>query len=82
MAKFRCWTLDATANFLQGEIGLAAVRRIKGLEYRSVAIIGCDEDHFPSANAMKDLGDGADFDSFSLKKLTIRCHDASEITCS
>ena len=63
-AKFRCWKLDATANFLQGEIGLATVRRIKGLEYRSVAIIGCDEDHFPSANAMKDLGDGADFDSF------------------
>ena len=63
-AKFRCWELDATANFLQGEIGLAAVRRIKGLEYRSVAIIGCDEDQFPSANAMRDLGDGADFDSF------------------
>ena len=63
-ARIRCWTLDASANYLSGEVGLATVRRVKGLEYRSVAIIGCDEDQFPNANKMNELGDGSDFDEF------------------
>ena len=58
------WKLDATANYLNGEVGLAAVRRVKGLEYRSVAIIGCDEDQFPNAKKLNELGDGSDFDEF------------------
>ena len=63
-AGVSCWKLDASANYLSGEVGLAAVRRVKGLEYRSVAIIGCDEDQFPNANKMNELGDGSDFDEF------------------
>ena len=43
---------------------MAVVRRVKGLEYRSVAIIGCDEDQFPNAIKMNELGDGSDFDEF------------------
>jgi superfamily I DNA/RNA helicase len=62
--NIRNWKLDATANYLNGEVGLAAIRRVKGLEYRSVAIIGCDEDQFPNANKMNELGDGSDFDEF------------------
>ncbi len=62
--KIRCWNLDATANYLNGEVGLAVVRRVKGLEYRSVAIIGCDEDQFPNVEKMNELGDGSDFDEF------------------
>jgi superfamily I DNA/RNA helicase/mRNA-degrading endonuclease RelE of RelBE toxin-antitoxin system len=62
--KIRCWKLDATANYLNGEVGLAVVRRVKGLEYRSVAIIGCDEDQFPNAEKLNELGDGSDFDEF------------------
>ena len=70
--NIRNWKLDATANYLKGEVGLAAVRRVKGLEYRSVAIIGCDEDQFPNANRMNELGDGSDFDEFlTLEKNTL-----------
>lgn len=58
------WKLDASANYLNGEVGLAAVRRVKGLEYRSVAIIGCDEDQFPNEKKLNELGDGSDFDEF------------------
>jgi superfamily I DNA/RNA helicase len=58
------WKLDASANYLNGEVGLAAVRRVKGLEYRSVAIIGCDEDQFPNSKKLNELGDGSDFDEF------------------
>ena len=63
-AGIKCWKLDSSANYLSGEVGLAVVRRVKGLEYRSVAIIGCDEDQFPNENKMNELGDGSDFDEF------------------
>lgn len=62
--KIRNWKLDATANYLNGEVGLATVSRVKGLEYRSVAIIGCDEDQFPNSKKLNELGDESDFDEF------------------
>ena len=27
-----CWELDASSNFIYNEVGLATVRRVKGLE--------------------------------------------------
>ena len=42
-----CWELDASSNFLYNEVGLASVRRVKGLEYRCVAIVNCNDDQFP-----------------------------------
>lgn len=63
-ANIKCWQLDTDANFLSGEVGLANVNRVKGLEYRAVAIVGCDEDQFPNEDDLQKLGDRADFDEF------------------
>ena len=57
----KCWKLNAEANFLSGEVGLATAKRIKGLEYRCVAIIGCDETEFPNERGLLELGDSADY---------------------
>lgn len=61
-SRISCWCLDNDANFLYNEVGLAKINRVKGLEYRSVAIIGCDEDQFPSEEKLKNIGDNADLD--------------------
>ena len=63
-ANIKCWLLDTDANFLSGEVGLAHINRVKGLEYRAVAIVGCDEDQFPNEEDLQKLGDRADFDEF------------------
>ena len=62
----KCWKLDATANFLHGEVGFATAKRIKGLEYRCVAIIGCDETEFPNERGLLELGDRADYAEYLL----------------
>ena len=65
MRRRSLWT-TRQGRGAKGEVGLAVVRRVKGLEYRSVAIIGCDEDQFPNVEKMNELGDGSDFDDFQL----------------
>ena len=64
------WELDALSNYHENEVGLAVVRRVKGLEYRSVAIISCDEDKFPSEDG-HNLGDLSDDEDFLIKEANL-----------
>ena len=62
---------------MSGEVDLANVNRVKGLEYRAVAIVGCDEDRSNEDDLQK-LGDRADFDEFT-RRLTVCCNDKAKI---
>ena len=66
-----CWELDASSNFLYNEVGLATVARVKGLEYRCVAIVNCNEDQFPSEKELEKIGDISDEDSFLIKEINL-----------
>jgi len=46
------------------DASLGTMHRAKGLEFKAVAIIGCDKDILPLAYGMKDLVDDADRDAY------------------
>lgn len=66
-----CWELDASSNFLYDEVGLASVRRVKGLEYRCVAIVNCNDDQFPLETELSKIGDIKDEDDFLIKEINL-----------
>ena len=66
-----CWELDASSNFLYNEVGLASVRRVKGLEYRCVAIVNCNEDQFPQEKELAKIGDIKDEGDFLIKEINL-----------
>ena len=66
-----CWELDASSNFIYNEVGLATVRRVKGLEYRCVAIVNCNEDQFPSEKELAKIGDISDEDDFLIREINL-----------
>ena len=66
-----CWELDSSSNFLYNEVGLAGVRRVKGLEYRCVAIVNCNEDQFPSEKEFEKIGDIKDEEDFFIKEINL-----------
>jgi len=66
-----CWELDASSNFIYNEVGLATVRRVKGLEYRCVAIVNCNEDQFPSEKELAKVGDISDEDDFLIREINL-----------
>jgi superfamily I DNA/RNA helicase/mRNA-degrading endonuclease RelE of RelBE toxin-antitoxin system len=45
-------------------VALGTMHRAKGLEFRAVAVVGCDADLLPHAYAMRDLIDPADRETF------------------
>ena len=53
------------------EVGLATVRRVKGLEYRCVAIVNCNEDQFPSEKELAKIGDISDEDDFLIREINL-----------
>ena len=66
-----CWELDASSNFLYNEVGMASVRRVKGLEYRCVAIVNCNDDQFPLEKELAKIGDINDEDDFLIKEINL-----------
>jgi len=46
-AGLRIWRLDADNNWHANQIGFSSTERSKGLEYRAVAVIACDNDAMP-----------------------------------
>ena len=66
-----CWELDASSNFIYNEVGLATVRRVKGLEYRCVAIVNCNEDQFPLEKELAKIGDISDEDDLLIREINL-----------
>ncbi|MDA0699609.1 MAG: hypothetical protein O3A02_00150 [bacterium] len=49
--------LDDAANPPEGHVALATMHRAKGLEYRAVAVVACDEDVLPLADRLATASD-------------------------
>ncbi len=64
--KISCWILDDNSNYILNEVGLGTVDRIKGLEFRHVALVDCNEKAFPLEDMANKLmpGDIADLQNF------------------
>ena len=64
--KLPNWLLDESANYISDEIALASVDRIKGLEFKAVAIVDCNDNIFPLESTLKQIlpGDTADLKNF------------------
>ena len=64
--KISSWILDDNSNYILDEVGLGTVDRIKGLEFRHVAVIDCNEKAFPLEEMANKLmpGDTADLQNF------------------
>lgn len=64
--KISCWILDDHSNYIFDEVGLGTVDRIKGLEFRHVAVVDCNETAFPLEDMANKLmpGDVADLQNF------------------
>ncbi len=58
------WFIDDRSNYHPGEIGICTIQRSKGLEYKSVAIIGCNKDILPDIDTLQNIGDGSDLSEF------------------
>ncbi len=63
-SEIECWVLDDNSNYLSNQVGLALINRVKGLEYKAVAIFGCDEDQFPNEEDLQNCGDQSDQDNY------------------
>ena len=51
------WSLDAENNFHDGLVGYSSTERSKGLEYKAIAILACDEDLMPLLSNKKNFLD-------------------------
>ncbi len=62
--NIKAWILDHNANYLVNEIGLAEISRAKGLEFKCVAIVSCNEEHFPSEEKLREIKDAEERNQF------------------
>lgn len=77
--SFRSLRDDDT--FLDGAVNLGTMHRAKGLEFRGVAVVGCDERNLPLESVLATLTDPADRDEFIEKErhlLYVACTRARE----
>lgn len=47
-----------------GSVAVGTMHRAKGLEFKAVAVVGCDQDLLPNQTHMKDIDESADRDAF------------------
>lgn len=65
----------------QGAVAVGTMHRAKGLEFKAVAVVGCNQGALPSPAAFKDLEDPADLDSAKEQErnlLYVACSRARE----
>ncbi len=65
----------------QGAVAVGTMHRAKGLEFKAVAMVGCNKATLPSPAALKDLDDPADLDSAKEQErnlLYVACSRARE----
>jgi superfamily I DNA/RNA helicase len=55
-------TLDDTMAGKRGHVTIATMHSAKGLEFRAVAVMACDDEIIPSQARIDSLGDGADLE--------------------
>jgi superfamily I DNA/RNA helicase len=46
----------------EGRVAIGTIHFAKGLEFKAVAVMACDEDVIPSANRLADVSDEMDLD--------------------
>lgn len=54
--------LDADASHAANSIAISTMHNAKGLEYRAVAVVACDEDVLPQEQRIEDVADDADLE--------------------
>lgn len=54
--------LDARIDIVQGKVSISTMHLAKGLEFRVVAVMACDEDVIPSADRLDDAADESDLE--------------------
>ena len=59
-AGHRSAALSATMDIKRGVVTIATTHSAKGLEFRAVAVMACDDSIIPSQARIDALGDGAD----------------------
>lgn len=57
-------TLDENVEAVSGKIAIGTMHLAKGLEFRAVAVMACDEDVIPSSERMATAGDETDLEEF------------------
>jgi superfamily I DNA/RNA helicase len=59
-AKVPFKLLDDQVNTVSGHVALCTMHRAKGLEFRAVAVMGCDDDVLPLQERIESVGDEGD----------------------
>lgn len=54
--------LDGSSQSAQGQISIATMHLAKGLEFRAVAVIACDDEVIPSQGRLESVADDADLE--------------------
>ena len=54
--------LDANVNIQSGQVSVSTMHLAKGLEFRAVAVMACDEEVIPSQARIETVGDDAELE--------------------
>jgi superfamily I DNA/RNA helicase len=61
-ARLQSQLLDPNEGAKPGHVGVCLMERAKGLEFRAVALLACDEEVIPSQSRIDEIGDYADLE--------------------
>ena len=56
------YLLDGSSQTAQGQISIATMHLAKGLEFRAVAVMACDDEIIPSQERLESVADDADLE--------------------
>ncbi len=81
LAGIECHSLTDDSDVPSGRIAIGTMHRAKGLEFRAVAVVGCDDAHLPRRHVLQGFADDADRDEFTEQErqlLYVACTRARE----
>ena len=81
LAGVECHSLNDDSEVPSGRIAVGTMHRAKGLEFRAVAVVGCDDAHLPLRHVLQAFADDADRDEFTEQErqlLYVACTRARE----
>ena len=76
-------TLTEEAQTASGHVAVGTMHLAKGLEFRAVAVMACDEDVLPLQERIETVGDDADLEQVDIRNVTFSTSPARELgtTC-